>query len=237
MKYPMTILATGVLLSVAVFTAPHAAAYELEEGVNTAGVISYPTALDQPINHAIHTTIELTDIVKPELHLYNFRYGYQLGNFQLLGDLVYLPGPVNEFNHLEIKAKMRVISLDEFRTYIAFGLLGRYVEDEKEAPWRIDDRPASLFTIMSIELFPLDSWGGFLINMYLDNRVFSSGIKVQLYPSIQYVLEGTRYHQVQGDENWHSMTGVEFSGEQNFYFQILYSDVGANWFVQIGTGF
>ena len=52
----------------------------------------------------------------------------------------------------------------------------------------------ALFGIISVELFPFDGWGGFLVNFYLDNRVLELGLKVQLYNTIQAVLEGELLH-------------------------------------------
>ena len=43
-----------------------AGAFELEQGVYQAGVIDFPTALNQPTTHTFHGTIELTDIAEPE---------------------------------------------------------------------------------------------------------------------------------------------------------------------------
>ena len=212
-------------------------AYELEEGLNAAGLIVFPTALNQPVDHAIHTTVEMTDVEEPEAHVANYRYGYQLGIFQLIADANYLVEPLYEFNHLELKGKLHVLSLDEFRTYVALGLLGRFVEDDDESDYRISGREASFFAIGSIELFPFDSWGGFLFNLYLDNRYTSGGLKAQLYPAIQVVAETYKLHESLGGEKWINMVGLQVEAEQNFYMQLLYSNLGANWFIQLGTGF
>lgn len=214
-----------------------APAFELEQGVYQAGVIDFPTALNQPTTHTIHTTLELTDVAEPILNLYNVRYGFQHGAFQLLADLNYTIEPVHEFDYAEVKAKLQVLALDEYRSYVALGLLGRAVEKSRERPYRIDDRPLSLFVISTVELFPFDNWGGFLANFYLDNRWATLGLKVQLYQSIQAVGEFSRLHSTERDEQNHVRAGVAFEGVQNFYFQLIWSDQGEHWLAQLGTGF
>lgn len=229
-------IAALVLLASAVL--PRLApAFELEQGVYQAGVIDFPTALNQPTTHTIHTTLELTDIAEPVLNLYNVRYGFQHGAFQLLTDLHYTIEPVHEFDYAEVKAKLQVLALDEYRSYLALGLLGRGVQKSRERPYRIDDRPMSLFLISTFELYPFQNWGGILANFYLDNRWVTLGLKVQLYQSIQAVGEFSRLHSTERTKRNYARAGVSFEGVQNLYFQLLYANEGEHWLAQVGTGF
>lgn len=214
-----------------------AAAFELEPGINAAGIIKYPTALNQPTSHTFHTTIELTDVGEPDLNLYNLRYGFQLGNFQLLTDLNYAIEPLHEFDYGEVKGKIQLLNLEEFRFAIALGLLGRFVQDKAESQARIDDKGASLLVVSSIELFPFGGWGGFLLNFYLDNRVFVLGLKTQLYTAIQLVAEGEMLHSTTRDDDRNFRAGISIDGGKNLYFQFLFTDQGENFLIQIGGGF
>ena len=224
------------LLATALSPSP-GSAFELEQGVYQAGVIDFPTALNQPTTHTIHTTLELTDVAEPILNLYNLRYGFQRGAFQLLADFHYLIEPLHEFDHAEVRAKVQVLRLDEFRSYLALGLLGRAVEKSQERPARIDDRPASLFAVSTFEVYPFSNWGGFLVNLYLDNRWGTVGLKMQLYQSIQAVGEFSRLHSTERHERNFVRAGVAFEGLENFHFQLIWSDQGEHWLVQLGTGF
>lgn len=228
-----------LMILAVLIAAPHfqASAFELEEGVNIAGVIRFPTAFNQSTTHTLHTTIELTDIFEPLLNLYNLRYGLQLGGFQLISDLNYTLEPEHEFDYAEIKGKFQILALDEFRFYLAVGGLWRGVIDSRERDARIDGRVGSLFIVSTFELFPFDNWGGFLLNLYLDNRFINLGLKVQLYQSIQLVAEGERLHTTERTDKTHGRVGVSFEGVQNLYMQLLWSDEGENFLVQIGTGF
>lgn len=214
-----------------------AQAFELEQGVYSAGIIDFPTALNQPVAHTFHTTLELTDVGEPDLNLYNFRYGFQYGAFQLLSDLNWSIDPEHEFDYAEVKAKLQILSLDEYRSYVAVGFLGRGVEESDERLARIDDRTASLFLISTFELFPFQDWGGFLVNLYLDNRFVTLGTKIQLYQSIQLVAEGEYLHDTLREDDRNGRVGVSFEGLANFYFQLVYTDEGENWLAQIGAGF
>lgn len=227
----------GVLMALCALVFGQARAFELEEGLYAAGIIDFPTALNQPTTHTFHGTLELTDISEPDLNLYNLRYGLQIGVFQLIADLNYTVEPRHGFDYGEVKAKLQVLSLDEFRTYVAVGLLARLVEKSEEREARIDDKTASLFAITSIELFPFEQWGGFLVNFYLDNRFFTLGLKVQIYQSIQFVGEIEHLHSTLREEDTHGRAGVSFEGLQNVYFQLFLSDEGEHVLVQIGTGF
>jgi hypothetical protein len=214
-----------------------ARAFELERGTYAAGIINFPTALNQPTTHTIHGTLELTDIAKPELHPYNARYGFQYGSFQLLTDFWWRIEPVHEFDYAEIKAKLQVLSLDEYRSYLAVGLLGRAVQHTDERPQRIDNKPASLFLISTFELFPFDQWGGFLLNFYLDNRFVSLGTKIQLYQSIQFVAEAEHLHSTLRKDKDNARAGISLEGIGSFYFQLLWTDQGKHALAQIGAGF
>ena len=229
-------IATGLLMVVASTGAP-ATAVELDHGINTAGIIKYPTALNQPTTHTIHGTLELTDIGEPDLNLYNLRYGLQLGGFQFLADLNYALGPIHEADYAEIKGKMQLLNLEEFRLAIALGLLGRVVKNSEEKEARIDGRSASLFGILSVELFPFDRWGGFLVNFYLDNRVFELGGKVQLFNAIQAVVEGEIIHSTLREDDRNIRGGISIDGGKSIYFQFLVTDEGENYMIQIGGGF
>lgn len=232
-----TTLLCAALLASGLMGATVAAAYELEQGLYAAGVIDFPTALNQPTTHTFHGSLELTDISKPVLNLYNFRYGFQTGAFQLLSDFNWSVAPIKEFDYGQVRAKLQVLALDEYRSYLAVGLMGRVVANAADRPTRIDDRTASLFIIETIELYPFDSWGGFLFNFYLDNRHFNFGLKGQIYQSIQGVAEVDVRHSTTNPDKVHGRGGVSFENLQNFYFQILYLDVGSHAVVQVGTGF
>lgn len=236
---------TASLLALLVALVPLAGhAAELEQGVNQAGVIDFPTALNQPTTHTLHTTIELTDIAAPDLNLYNVRYGFQHGAFQLLTDLFFTVDqkPIegartHEFDYAQIRGKLQVLSLDEYRSYLALGILGRGVRHREERKARIDDKPLSLFAISTFEIFPFERWGGLLVNLYLDNRFFTLGGKFQLYQSIQLVGEVEHLHSTEREDKNNTRVGLSFEGVQNLYFQLLWTDEGANWLAQVGTGF
>lgn len=230
------LIGVGLLWALAWPGAP-ADAVELEHGVNTASIIKYPTALNQPTTHTVHGTLELTDIGEPELNIYNLRYGLQLGGFQLLTDLNFALEPMHEFDFGEVKGKMQLLNLEEFRLAVALGLLARVVRESEEREARIDGKTASLFGIVSVELFPFDRWGGFLVNFYLDNRVFELGLKVQLYNTIQLVLEGELLHSTLREDDRNVRGGISIDGGKNLYVQFLVTDEGANYMIQIGGGF
>lgn len=211
--------------------------YELEQSVNQAAVSAFPTAFDQPTRHLAQVVLEMTDVKEPIVNLASLRYGFQFRNFQLLTESRYQLAPEHEFDYLQVRGKLRVLNLDEFRTYMAVGLLGRYVQYNSEIAWRIDDHPTSLFVILTMELFPLQDWGGFLLNFYLDNRYFNTGLKVQLYPSIQFVAEGDYLHNTWREDKFSGRVGFDVSGENSFHFQLLYSDEGKHVLTQIGFGF
>ena len=234
MKRAVRIAGWFVLLAAMPLAVPAA---ELEPGVNQAGVIKFPTALNQPTTNTAHLAVELTDVKKPELHLYDVRYGFQHGAFQLIADLNYAIEPVREFDYAELKAKLQVLSLDEYRSYVAVGLLGRGVQDARERKARIDDRPASLFLISTFELFPSVDWGGLLLNFYLDNRFATFGFKTQLYQGIQLVGEWEHLVSTEREDKNNGRAGFSFETMQNFYFQLLWTDQGKHVLVQIGAGF
>ncbi|HKI98751.1 MAG TPA: hypothetical protein VKB51_09785 [bacterium] len=229
--------AAGLLLLLAVLLPAAIQGAELEQGINQAAIINFPTALNQPTTHMLHTTLELTDIGKPELNLYNVRYGFQHGAFQLINDLNFAIEPLHEFDYAEVKAKLQVLSLDEYRSYVALGLLGRAVRHADERQARIDDKPASLFVVSTFEIFPFQNWGGFLFNVYLDNRFLTLGTKVQLYQSIQFVGEVEHLHSTLRKDKTNARAGVSFEGLQNFYFQLLWTDQGKHLLAQVGAGF
>lgn len=229
--------ATGLLLLLAVALPAVAPGAELERGINQANVIEFPTALNQPTTNLFATTVELTDIAKPELHLYNIRYGFQYGAFQLINDLNYSIEPTRQFDYARVRAKLQVLSLDEYRSYVAVGLLGRAVRHADERQARIDNKTTSLFAVSTFEIFPFQDWGGFLFNVYLDNRFLTLGTKIQIYQSIQFVGEAEHLVSTQRSDKNNARLGVSFEGLQNTYFQLLWTDQGKHWLAQVGTGF
>ena len=224
--------------SVGPFSTGTAHAFELEPGVNTAGVIEYPTANDQFLRHTIAGTIELIDIGKPELALENVRYGLQLGALQLLGDVFFLTEPDWKFDQGTFRAKLRILQFDAERTSIAVGGLARFSDGTEEGDARIDDRPYSLLGVVTTELFPFQEWGGFLINAYVDNRVLDGGLKVQIYRFIKAVFEVDYFHSSPDlDDKVQTKGGIEIEGETQFYIQAFYSERFDHLMVQIGVGF
>ena len=233
MKYPLTV---GVLACALFFAAGAAQAFELEPGVNNAGMIDYPTALDQYLMHTVSGTVELIDAGAPELAAENIRYGLQLGAFQVQGDAYFLTEPKREFDQGIVRAKLRILQFDPERTSIAVGGLARLVVDD-EGEERIDHRPFSLLGIVTTELFPFQQWGGFLINGYLDNRVLDLGAKVQLYRFIKAVAEVDWYHSSDIDDKVQSKGGIEIEGQTSFFIQFIYSERFAHMLVTVGAGF
>ena len=235
----MTVVAraAGLLVLLAALWVAVAHAAELEHGVNQSGLIDFPTALSQPSTHSLNGTLELTDIGKPALNLYSVRYGFQYGAFQLVSDAHFLIEPVHEFDYGEVRGKLQVLSLDEFRSTFAVGLLGRFVRKAEEREARIDGKTASLFVISTFELFPFRQWGGFLINAYLDNRFVTLGLKAQIYQSVQAVAEVDHLHSTHTPDDTNGRIGVSFEGLQNFYLQLLWTDEGKHALVQVGTSF
>lgn len=229
----------ALLLAAALAAAPAAWAEELEPGVNAAGVIDFPTALDQPTPNTLHGTLDFIDLAAPDVRPVNARYGRQFGNLQLLADINWRTEPVREFDYGEAKAKLRVVSFEAQRTFIAIGALGRWTDQKSKDEARLDNKPYSLLGVLTTELYPFDQWGAFLLNFYVDNRFADLGLKVQLYQGIMFLTEVDYHH---GDVNdapneWRTKAGFEFAGGQNFYTQILYDDAGNHARIQIGTGF
>jgi hypothetical protein len=226
--------AAGALLA-----AGPARAFELEPGVNNAGVIEYPTALDQYLQHTFHATVELIDVGEPKLALENVRYGLQLGAFQVTGDAYLLTHPDREFDQGILRAKLRILQFDPERTSIAVGGLARLVTDE-DGEDRIDHRPFSLLGVVTTELFPFQEWGGFLINGYVDNRVLDLGLKVQVYQFIKAVAEVDWWHSsdfYEDEDKVQSKGGIEIEGQTGFYIQFFYSERFDHLLVQVGAGF
>ena len=211
-------------------------AAELQPGLNTAGMIAFPTALDQPLDHSIAATLAVFDVGEPDIRAQNVRYGFQWGNAQLLADANFSTEPKKEFDHAEVKAKLRLVTFDKFASSVALGLLGR-ITDSKAGDARIDEKPFSFFGIFTVELFPFHNWGGFLVNVYLDNRFLSTGLKVQLIDQLQFVGETAYLHSTDVKERTSSSVGIEIAGEQNFYFQVFYNDPTDRVSLQLGTGF
>jgi len=232
------LLAT-LLATLATMASPRPAqAFELVDGMYQSGIVFFPTALKQPVEHSFHVTSQVTDTVNPDMDLVNLRHGYQYGAFQLLTDLFYTVEPVREFNYAEMKGKLQILSLDEYRFYMAVGLLVRGVTDSAERKWRIDDRTSSFLGVMSVELFPFYDWGGVLTNLYLDNRYASLGMKIQIFEGIQGVFEMDRLHSSAWvQEKNHARGGLSFEQLENFYLQMLYDDRGKHFFLQLGVGF
>ena len=210
--------------------------YELEPGVNTAGVIEYPTADDQYLQHLIATTVEIFDLTAPEGAFSNLRYGLQIGAFQALADVFWITEPEKKFDHGVLRLKLRLLRFEPQRTSIAIGGLARFV-DSNEGERRIEDKRFSLLGVVTTELFPFRDWGGFLVNAYLDNRVFVGGLKVQLYHSIKAVAEMDWFHSSDIPDRELGKAGIEIEGETSFYLQVYWAERSDYFFVQIGGGF
>ncbi|MBI3994112.1 MAG: hypothetical protein HY342_12630, partial [Candidatus Lambdaproteobacteria bacterium] len=148
----------------------------------------------------------------------------------------FITEPEKEFDHAEVKAKLRLVTFDKVLSSVALGLLGR-ATDSEEGDARIDDKPFSFFGIFTVELFPFGNWGGFLVNVYLDNRFLSTGLKVQLIDQLQFVGETAFLHSTDVKERTSYSAGVEIDGEQKFYFQVFYNDPADRVSIQLGTGF
>jgi hypothetical protein len=213
-------------------------AEELDLAANPAGVIDYPTALDQSTPNILHTTFEVFDLAAPDLRPTNLGYGRQWGNLQLLADMNWQP-LARDFDHAEVKAKLRAVSFDQQQTYIGVGAVARWTDRRGKDKAVFDDKPYSLLGVVTTELFPFEAWGAFLVNFYLDNRFADLGLKTQIYQSIKLVAEADFHH---GDVNdaprkWRSKAGLQFDGDKNFYMQLLYDDEGNHMRVQLGGGF
>jgi hypothetical protein len=233
MKY-LSILAA--LIGALLFAAGAARAFELEPGVNNAGMIDYPTALDQYLMHTVSGTVELIDAGAPDLAAENIRYGLQLGAFQVQADAYFLTEPKQEFDQGIVRAKLRILQFDPERTSIAVGGLTRLVTGD-DGQDRIDHRAFSLLGVVTTELFPFQQWGGILLNGYLDNRVLDLGAKVQLYHFIKAVAEVDWYHSSNIDDKVQSKGGIEIEGQTSFFIQFIWSERFAHVLVTVGAGF
>ena len=230
LRWPL--LAAGLLLVCIV-----ASAQEVRSGVNSAGVIEFPTDLDQELTHVFHGSLTFLDVEEPDLAFTNLRYGFQLGNFQLLTDLNARAEPDKEFDFGEIRAKLRVLPLDSISTNIAVGFMGRFT-DSDAVKKRLADRSASLFVILTSELFLFDDLDGVLLNFYLDNLNGNLGVKVPVFQFIKVIAELDYLHGPENlDDRGSFKAGIEGEGEQNFYFQLYYSDLTEHFVFQIGSGF
>ena len=227
----------GAALVLAILLPTGVGAYELEEGLNLGGVIDHPTALDQPVDNIVSGSVEIYDLAEPDLRTRRLHYGAQYGNFQFLFDGNWGTTPEVTFDRAVLRAKLRMINFDEYRTHVAFGALGRWVEKAEEKDERIDGREISLLGILTTELFPLPQWGGILVNAYLDNRFGSLGLKAQLYPAMQFIVELDYLHTTEKEERFASKTGLEFEGEQNFFAQLYYDTQNENMIFRLGTAF
>ena len=224
-----TIVALSILPGTALAIDPSAS-------INAAGMIAFPTALNQTNDHMLHMTLDVYDVGEPDLRVENFRYGLQWGDLQMLLDLHGITRPEPDFDFGELRLKLRVLPLDEIRTTLALGLLGRYA-DTPEGEARIDERKASLFAIISNQFYLFGSLAT-MTNLYLDNVFANIGVKMEIYQFLMLVVESDYYHSMSDlpDRN-HNRIGIEIDGEQNFYFQLLYSDTLEAGLIQIGTGF
>ena len=200
-------------------------------------MIGFPTALDQELTHVFHASLAFLDVEEPDVAFTNLRYGFQLGNFQLLTDVNATAEPDKEFEFAEMRAKLRVLPLDSISTNIAIGYLGR-LTDSDEAKERLADRSASLFAILTSELVLFDDLDGVLFNLYLDNLYGSLGLKVPVFQFIKVIVELNYQHEPENlDDRGSIKAGIESEGEQNFYFQLYYSDLTEHFIIQIGSGF
>jgi len=213
-----------------------AAARGSSSSIYSAGVIDFPTALDQTEDNTFHGTVEIVDIGEPDLRLANFRWGLQLGNFQLLTDLHIQTEPGEKFDFGEIRAKLRILPLDEISTDIAVGVLGRFADSGERA--RFDGRDASLFAILTTQIDVIGDAEPLMLNFYLDNLFFSFGFELGVYQFIKVVAEADYLHsRTDVPDRSFAKAGIEIEGEQNFYFQLYYADRNEHFLVQIGTGF
>jgi len=211
-------------------------AVEPGAGVNSAGIIGFPTALDQTRTHTFHLSIDVVDVGEPDLRFESLRYGLQLGNFQLLTEAVRITQPEREFDRAVMWAKLRVLPIDELRTDISLGVLGRYA-DTPEGEDRIDNRFTSLFLVVTNQAYLFGSLAT-LFNFYLDNLFVSFGFKTGVYQYVQVLGEVEYYHSMADlPDRGFGKLGVEIEGEQNFYFQLFYSERVDGMVTQIGTGF
>lgn len=204
-------------------------------GVNSAGVIDFPTALDQTRRHTFHFTLDMVDIAETDLRIADLRYGLQLGNFQLLTDFYRVTQPEPEFAYLEVKAKLRILPLEDLRTDISAGILTRQTDESAKEAY-FEGRNASLFVVSTSQVFLLGT-RPMVLNFYLDNLVFNFGFKAEAYQFINAVAEFDYLHYTESEDNTGYKIGMEVEGEQNFYFQLFYSSRFENLAVQIGSGF
>jgi len=203
---------------------------------NSAGVIRFPSALNQTNNNMFHLSLDVIDIGGPEMRAESFRYGHQWGDVQLLMDLYSITRPESDFDYGLVRAKLRILPLDEIRTTMSIGLLGRYADDP-EGKARLDDRAASLFAIITNQFYFL---GGLetLTNLYVDNVFANFGLKMEIYQFLMLVFESDYYHSMAHlPDRSYNRIGIEVDGEQNFYFQLFYSDALDNVLLQFGSGF
>ncbi len=209
---------------------------EPSAGINSAAVIAFPTALNQSRDNTFQFTLEVVDIGEPDLRGENVRYGIQFGDFQLSADVHLLTKPDRDFNFAEMRAKLRVLPLDEIRTDIAVGLLGRYA-DTPEGEARIDGHSASLFGAVTTQAYLFGSYA-LLVNAYVDNVYASLGLKLEIYQYIQLIVEADYLHSMaDAKDRSAGRIGAEVEGEQNFYFQLFYDEAVEAVLVQIGSGF
>ena len=213
-----------------------ASAIDPSAGTNAANVIYFPTALNQVNNHTIRTSLDVVDIGKPDMRVENLGYGYQLGDLLFQLDVHAITRPKLEHFYSELRIKLRVLPLDEIRTTIALGLLGRHTEDD--VIWdTLNERRASLFFIATNEAYLFGS-NSMLSNFYLDNVHANLGLKVEVYQFIMAIAEVDYYHSTpQLPDRNRGRIGFEIEGEQNFFFQLFYADTYDNVLVQLGTTF
>ena len=204
--------------------------------INSAGVVNFPTALNQTNNNMLHLTLDVFDIGEPDLRVDTFRYGHQWGDIQLLLDLHSITRPETDFDYGEFRVKLRVLPLDEIRSTIAIGLLSRYA-DSPEGNARLDDRRTSFLAVMTNQFYLFGSLET-MTNWYVDNVFANFGIKLEIYQFIMMVAESDYYHSMPDAlDRTHNRIGFEVDGEQNFYFQLFFSDKLDNVLLQIGSGF
>jgi hypothetical protein len=231
------------LLGICIFTfgisgiAGTSPVWGVTSSIYSAGVIRFPTALDQTEDNTFHGTVEIEDIGEPDLAMSNARWGLQIGNFQLLTDLHLETEPGEAFDFGEIRGKLRVLPLDEISTDIAVGLLFRFAESGEKQ--RFDDKEASIFGIITTQLDIIpDAEEPLMLNLYLDNLFVSIGIELGVYQFIKVVAESDYLHSTTDvPDRSTGRLGIEIEGEQNFYFQLFYTDSTENFVVQVGTGF
>lgn len=234
------------LLVVFLFALSWQKAWGLEplKGTNSGHFISFPSAMEQSSRHMFHGTLEVFDLGETDLRVENVRYGFQHGNFRLQADFNFFT-PFKEFDYNILRGQLKILPLDEYRTSFALGLLRRAAFN-LDSKARIQNKFASVYAVVTSELFPFNSYNRLRLNFYLDNLYASFGAKLKTHAVLDVMGEVDWIHEpfeelpttVAGTtERVRGKIGLELEGEQNFYFQIFLDSRFGNVAVQVGSGF